>query len=110
VHRVSPLQASLWIAGYLAFINATAFVVFAWDKYRARNGMWRVPERTLLILAGIGGSPAMIGGQYALRHKTWKEPFRTRLLMIAGLQAIAIIALLLPQTRSAFAAVVASFS
>jgi len=50
----------------------------------ARNGEWRTPESTLLMLAFIGGSPGAILGQQIFRHKTKKEPFRSRLLAIAG--------------------------
>src|SRR5205814_9972032 len=98
--QLTPLI--LWLAGYLALINLTAFSAFAWDKHCARKGMWRVPESTLLTLAALGGSPAMIAAQYALRHKTWKEPFRTYLRIIAGLQVLALVALSIPQVRDAF--------
>jgi uncharacterized membrane protein YsdA (DUF1294 family) len=100
-------QVLLWGAGYLALINLAGFLTFAWDKHCARNGMWRVPESTLLMLAATGGSPAMIAGQYALRHKTWKEPFRTNLRTIAVVQAIGLVALLFPQTRDALANMIA---
>jgi uncharacterized membrane protein YsdA (DUF1294 family) len=97
--EITPLI--LWAEAYLALVNLAAFTVFAWDKYCARNGMWRVAESTLLTLAAVGGSPAMIAGQYALRHKTWKEPFRTYLRIIAGLQAIALVTLSFPEVRDA---------
>jgi uncharacterized membrane protein YsdA (DUF1294 family) len=103
------VQILLWVAGYLALINLAAFLVFAWDKRCAQNGMWRVPERTLLGLAAVGGSPAMIAGQYALRHKTWKEPFRTALRAIAALQIIGVIALGFPQTRDAIGNLIGRF-
>ncbi len=63
-------------------------------------------ERTLLTLAALGGSPAMIAGQYLIRHKTWKEPFRSFLRAIAVVQAIAAIALCFPQVRGALSAAV----
>jgi uncharacterized membrane protein YsdA (DUF1294 family) len=102
-------QLVVGVLGYLALINLAAFLVFAWDKRCAQNGMWRVPERTLLGLAAIGGSPAMIAGQYALRHKTWKEPFRTVLRAIAAAQIIGVIALSFPQVREAIGNLIGRF-
>ena len=85
---------------YLIAINLAAFGAFAWDKYCAATGRWRVPERTLLTLAAIGGTPGAITGQHLLRHKTWKEPFRTQLLAIAALQVVLAIALSFPEVRA----------
>lgn len=50
-------------------------------------------ERTLLTLALIGGSPGVIAGQRAFRHKTHKEPFRSYLRLIVGIQAVALLGL-----------------
>ena len=86
---------------YLMFINIAAFVAFAWDKYCAQNGMWRVSEGTLLLIASIGGSIGSVVAQQSLRHKTWKEPFRTHLLVIILAQIVIFIALLFPEVRNA---------
>ena len=40
---------------YLIFINLFAFCTYGIDKWKAKKGAWRVPEKTLLILALIGG-------------------------------------------------------
>ena len=53
------------------------FLAFAWDKQKARAGLWRTPEATLLTYGLFGGLGAWMG-QHLLRHKTRKEPFRTR--------------------------------
>jgi uncharacterized membrane protein YsdA (DUF1294 family) len=91
----------LSIAAYVLAINVLAFLAFGWDKYCARKGMWRISENTLLLLALVGGSAGAIAGQRVLRHKTRKEPFRTFLLLIAGLQVIALVALAVPEVRNA---------
>jgi len=69
---------------YLAAINGAAFAAFALDKRAAGRRAARVPERRLLMLAALGGSPAALLAQQALRHKTRKEPFRTWLLAIVA--------------------------
>ena len=42
------------VFAYLLMINAAAFLVFGWDKLKAKRDGWRVPEKTLLTLAVIG--------------------------------------------------------
>ncbi|MGF6231548.1 uncharacterized membrane protein YsdA (DUF1294 family) [Inquilinus ginsengisoli] len=78
------------LALYLLAASVAAFALFAWDKWCAAAGRRRIPERTLLTLAAIGGTPGAIAGQRLLRHKTQKEPFRSRLLWIAGAQLLLI--------------------
>ena len=84
---------------YLAGINLVTFAMFAWDKYSAIKGDWRIPEKTLLMLALAGGTPGAIIAQQRLRHKTRKQPFRGQLILIAGLHAVLLVALAIPFTR-----------
>ena len=63
-----PLTAALLL--YLAAVNVVAFAVYGADKRRAKKGKRRVPEKTLFLLAAIGGSPGAWAGMYAFRHKT----------------------------------------
>lgn len=60
-----------WI--YLLLINAAAFFLMLADKQKARKNKWRIPERTLLGAALIGGSLGALAGMYTFRHKT-KHP------------------------------------
>lgn len=55
---------------YLIAINAIAFVVYGIDKYKARKGLWRIPESSLLMLAAVGGSMGAWSGMKYFRHKT----------------------------------------
>lgn len=50
--------------------NIVVFVIYAIDKYKARHNMWRVPEKTLLLLAYLGGAVGALAGVYVIRHKT----------------------------------------
>ena len=74
------------IAIVVVLVNATAFVLFMVDKYCAKEGLRRLPESTLLLVAFVGGSAGAIAGQQYWRHKTQKEPFRTTLFAIAAVQ------------------------
>jgi len=67
---------------YLAAVNVLTFAAFFVDKRRAEQDDRRIPERALLALAGAGGTIGAILGQQALRHKTQKQPFASRLRMI----------------------------
>ena len=90
------------LAIYLLGINVVAFGAFGWDKFCAERDMYRVPERTLLTLAAIGGAFGAIFGQQTFRHKTRKEPFRSYLNFIAVLNLIGLFALGVPSVRNAF--------
>jgi uncharacterized membrane protein YsdA (DUF1294 family) len=72
----------LAVALYLLAVNATTYGMFAWDKRCARLGQWRVPERSLIAMAAIGGSAGAVMGQRLLRHKTRKQPFGTYLQVV----------------------------
>ena len=43
------------LAVYIILINIVTFWVFGHDKRQARNKGWRVPEKTLFLLAAAGG-------------------------------------------------------
>ena len=78
------------VALYLLAINAATFAALAWDKRAAGRRAWRSSERSLLMLAVVGGSPAALAAQQLLRHKTRKEPFRTILWTVIGVQFVAL--------------------
>ncbi len=55
---------------YLLIINLTGFLSMLIDKRRAIKNIWRIPEKTLFIIAIIGGSIGSLLGMYLFRHKT----------------------------------------
>lgn len=75
-----------FITAYLVLVNAAAFVLMLADKQKARRGAWRIPEKTLLGIAAIGGSIGAILGMYLCRHKTRHAAFSLGLPLILAVQ------------------------
>lgn len=73
-------------AVYLVLINIVAACLTVWDKRRAQKNGWRVRENTLLLVAILGGSPAMYGVMKKIRHKTKHKKFMIGLPVIFFLQ------------------------
>ncbi len=64
------------LLAWLIAVNLAAFLLYGVDKSRARRGAWRIPERTLLAMAFLGGALGAMLGMRAFRHKTQKPAFR----------------------------------
>ncbi|MDR0183045.1 DUF1294 domain-containing protein [Lysobacter arvi] len=86
---MSPV-AVVWLGAWLA-LNVVTVLVYAYDKAIAGGGRRRrVPERTLLTLALLGGSPGALLAMGLLRHKTAKASFRRAMMAIVLLQIAAL--------------------
>ena len=75
---------------YLIVINIATFLVYGIDKWKAKQGSWRISEATLLILAVIGGSIGALLGMKVWRHKTMHKKFKYGLPLILIIQIILI--------------------
>ena len=62
----------IWkIAGaWLLAVNLFGFFLMLADKRRAAKHRWRIPERTLLLTALLGGSLGSLMGMRLFHHKT----------------------------------------
>lgn len=87
-------QVLIGVAGYALAVNLLAYAAMVLDKAKAEAGLRRIPEATLLNLAIAGGSIGTIAAQRTICHKTRKEPFRTRLLMIVLIQCLVLVVLI----------------
>ena len=79
------------LLGYLASVNLLAFTVYGADKRRAKKDKRRVPEKTLFLLAIIGGSVGAWAGMYTFRHKTKHIKFTLGIPLILAAQAAVVI-------------------
>ena len=87
IHKISAV--------YLLVVTAVTFAVYGWDKLCAKRGMWRVPEKILLLLAFLGGSVGAMAAMAIFRHKTLHLKFRYGVPLILILQLIGLIYLYL---------------
>lgn len=70
--RSSLNETVLLLAIPLNFIN---FLLFGYDKFQAKQGGWRIPEKVLLGLTLLGGGVGALAGMWLFRHKTRKNHF-----------------------------------
>ncbi len=75
------------LAVWLTALNLLAFGAMGLDKWKAKRGRWRIPERTLFLLAGLGGSLGGLAGMAVFRHKTRHWKFRLGFPALLLLQA-----------------------
>ena len=81
-----PQELLKYVLYYLAAINLITFLVYGIDKWRAKRGAWRVPEKTLFLLPILGGSVGAIAGMRVFHHKTKHWYFKYGLPLILLLQ------------------------
>ncbi|UMZ73756.1 DUF1294 domain-containing protein [Natranaerofaba carboxydovora] len=60
----------------IILINITGFVLIGLDKKRAVKNKWRIPEKNLLFIAVVGGSPGIFIGMKVFRHKINRKVFK----------------------------------
>jgi len=75
---------------YLIVINVVTFLVYGIDKWKAKQGSWRISEAILLILAVIGGSIGALLGMKVWHHKTMHKKFKYGVPTILIIQIILI--------------------
>lgn len=72
---------------YLCLINIIGLFAMFLDKQKAKRDKWRIPEKTLFLIALIGGSLGTTLGMNIFRHKTkhWYFKFGMPLILIIQL-------------------------
>ncbi len=77
-----------YVVAYLVIINLISFIAMGADKRSAVRNERRIPERTLFLIAIIGGSLGSILGMKAFRHKTRHKRFVIGMPLILFVQAV----------------------
>ena len=81
------------LALWLLLMNLVTFLTFGLDKWKSRRkarreAVRRIPERTLFLLAILGGSAGALLGMRAFHHKTLHRAFRVGIPAILALQVL----------------------
>lgn len=82
------------ITTYLIIVNLLALILFGYDKQCAVTHRWRVPEKTLLVSAAVGGSLGAYIGMITFRHKTQKTLFQILIPILLTIQTIILLIIL----------------
>ncbi len=64
-----------YLRTYLIIINIISLVLFYIDKELAKRNMYRISEKTLLLVTIMGGALGSLWGIYFFHHKTKKKVF-----------------------------------
>ena len=87
----------LAVLAVVAIMNIAAFALMGHDKKMARQGKWRVPEKTLFLVTACFGGLGGVLGMKVFHHKTKHWYFRAffPVLLVVQVALLAIGAYLL---------------
>lgn len=74
--------------GYLVAVNLLGLAVMGADKRKAQHHRFRIPERSLFLIALLGGSMGIWAGMYVFCHKTRHLKFVVGMPVIFAAQAV----------------------
>lgn len=80
------MKEHLWLLLWPGLMSLALFFTMGADKRRARAGARRVPEKTLFLLALLGGAVGGTLGMRAFHHKTKHWTFAWGFPALAVLQ------------------------
>lgn len=66
----------VWLGYSYLVLSIITLLVYGKDKWAAKRQAWRTPERTLHLLALLGGWPGALIGQKLFSHKKNKISFK----------------------------------
>ena len=80
------MKLSIVLAAWILVLSALLFVLMGVDKRKARGNRWRIAEKTLFLLALLGGACGGWLGMLVFRHKTKHWYFAVGFPALAMLQ------------------------
>ncbi len=72
----------------LLVLNVFGFILVSLDKFKAKNKLWRIPERSFFLLSILGGSIGVYTGLFLFHHKTRNWYFMTLIPLIILAQSV----------------------
>lgn len=80
----------LFVPVYIIVMSLIGFIMMGTDKRRAVRHAWRIPEKTLILQAFLGGGVGTLLAMYTFRHKTKHRKF----IILVPLAAVLSLAIL----------------
>lgn len=74
---------------YLSAACLLGFILMGADKKKAVQHKWRIPEKSLFLIALVGGSIGVLLGMVVFRHKTKHLSFTIGIPLIMAAQIVA---------------------
>ncbi|MDZ5472462.1 DUF1294 domain-containing protein [Bacillus sp. 31A1R] len=81
----------LYIVFYLVIINLIGFYIMFADKQKAKKQQYRIQEKTIWMVAFIGGAAGAMIGMNTFRHKTKHTSFKWGLPSLTIIEIIVIL-------------------
>ena len=75
----------------IAIMNTAASVLMGHDKKMARQGKWRVPEKTLFLVTACFGGLGGVLGMKVFHHKTRHWYFKVFFPVLLAIQVVVVI-------------------
>ncbi len=82
----------------LAVWNVIVCIIYGIDKKKALSGAWRIPERTLILLAFFLGGVGAFAGMKLFHHKTLHKKFTIGVPLCIVCNLIMLTVLIFPDT------------
>ena len=77
---------------YLLLVNFLGILLTISDKKRAKQGAWRIRERTFFLVSAVGGSIGTYAAMRLFHHKTKHRRFMIGLPLLILAQIILVLA------------------
>lgn len=84
-------NTKMMILLFMGFMSIIGFILMGLDKAKAKKGAWRIPEKTLLGTALLGGGAGIWLGMEIFRHKTKHWYFKYGVPVICILEILAVL-------------------
>ena len=84
---------------YLILVNILGFFLYGLDKAKAKRKGGRIPERTLLWVARIGGGAGCWLGMTLFRHKTKHIRFKILVPLWTMIWIVGVVLLILKMSQ-----------
>ena len=84
-------NTKMMILLFMGFMSIIGFVLMGLDKAKAKKGAWRIPEKTLLGTALLGGGAGIWLGMEIFHHKTKHWYFKYGVPVICILEILAVL-------------------